>query len=71
MTSPRHLLYKLRPDDRPRNLSILLVSEMPCHHITENALGTGFDGVTMARNQAIKVPTINPIDRFVERRAIV
>lgn len=52
-------------------LRILLVSEMPCHHIAENALGTGFDGITVARNQTIKVPTINLIDRFVERRAIM
>ena len=44
---------------------------MPRHDIPENPLSTSLDSITMTRDQPIKVPLINFIDRRIERRTII
>lgn len=56
--------------EKTRRLRILPI-QVPCHHIAEYPLGTSLDSITMARNQAIKVPLINPSHGLIERRPIL
>lgn len=75
---PQHLSQKIKVSDitivstrqEERRLRILLL-QVPCHHIAEYPLGTSLDSITMARNQTIKVPLINPSHGLIERGPIL
>lgn len=47
-------------------LGRLLLLQMPLQNPLENALSTRIDGVTMARNHAVKIPLIDFADRVAE-----